>query len=76
MTITIELPVKEDFLRQLGMTGKDLEEFVIRAIYAKYVFDKIEKTVQKYKDVLPQTDEEVMNLIDEIEKDEQNSNRC
>jgi len=76
MTITIELPVKEEFLRQLDMTGKDLEEFVIRAIYAKYVFDKIEKTVQKYKDVLPQTDEEVMNLIDEIEKNEQNSDRC
>jgi len=76
MTITIELPVKEDFLRRLGMTGKDLEEFVIRVIYAKYVFDKIEKTVQKYKDVLPQTDEEVMNLIDEIKKNEQNSDRC
>jgi len=69
MSITIELPVDKAFLEKVGLTPKKLWEIILKYIKAEYVLKKIETDIEKYKDILPQDDEEVMNLITQLENE-------
>ena len=72
MNITVQIP--KELLAQVGidesLMKKYLEEMTNRFIVAQMTQKKMEAFIKKYQDVLPQTDEEVEALIDELKKDD------
>ena len=65
MTITIDVP--KQLLTKVWLTEdivkRYLEEMLNRLIMTQFAKKKIEKFVKDYEDILPETDEEVMDLV-------------
>ena len=65
MTITIDVP--KQLLTKVWLTEdivkRYLEEMLNRLIMTQFAKKKIEKFVKDYEDLLPETDEEVMDLV-------------